>query len=99
MRALIEARPEMIEVETTQTALIINDMQNAFCSSGGYIDKIGFDISGVPLVVERIQRVLTTARALSLTIIHLQNGFSDDLVEAPGPSSPLWRKSNALRYM
>ncbi len=32
-------------------------------------------------------------------VAHLQNGFSADQKEAGGPTSPVWYKSNALKYM
>jgi ureidoacrylate peracid hydrolase len=99
MHINLKARPEAITIDTARTALVINDMQNAFCSRGGYIDRIGFDLGGVPNVVAQVQRVLTAARAAGLTVIHLQNGFSPDLREAPGSRAPIWHKSNALRYM
>lgn len=99
MHVNLQARPEPLRIAVEKTALVINDMQNAFCSPGGYIDRIGFDLSNVPDVVAQITQVLAVARAVGVTVIHLQNGFSPDLREAPGTRAPLWHKSNALRYM
>ncbi len=95
----LPARPEALDVDLARTALVINDMQNAFCSPGGYIDRIGFDIGGTSAVIDQIARLLDAARRAGMTAIFLQNGFSASLAEAPGPTSPLWHKSNALRYM
>ncbi|MDX3904650.1 MAG: isochorismatase family protein [Pigmentiphaga sp.] len=95
----LDARPQPLAFDPKRSALVINDMQNAFCSPGGYIDRIGFDLSRVPAVVEKIRSLRDMARAAGMPVVFLQNGFSADLREAPGPETPLWHKSNALRYM
>ncbi|MBL6455216.1 isochorismatase family protein [Belnapia sp. T6] len=95
----LAARPEPITVVAKETALIVVDMQNAYCSPGGYIDLVGFDISGAPPVIEETARLATACRAAGIPVIYLQNGFSSDLREAGGPSAPVWHKSNALKYM
>ncbi|MGE0735152.1 MAG: isochorismatase family protein [Alphaproteobacteria bacterium] len=94
----LAARPEPLPIARETTALIVNDMQNAFCSKGGYLDRVGFDISGAEAVVEKVERVLAAARAAGVAIIHAQNGFSKDLREIP-ETSPWWLKSPALRHM
>ena len=45
----LSARPEPLLISSDTTAIVVNDMQNAFCSPGGYLDKIGFDLSQAPL--------------------------------------------------
>jgi ureidoacrylate peracid hydrolase len=75
------------------------DMQNAYASLGGYVDLAGFDISGAAQTITRIAKVLDTARASGIQIVYLQNGWDPDYVEAGGPGSPNWHKSNALKAM
>jgi ureidoacrylate peracid hydrolase len=94
----LSARPEPLALARESTALVINDMQNAFCSRGGYLDRVGFDISGAAKVIEAVARVLAAARQAELPIVHTQNGFARDLHDI-APGSPWWRKSPALRYM
>ncbi len=95
----LPARPDPITVTIAETALIVVDMQNAYCSKGGYIDLIGFDVSGAPPVIEETARLAEACRAAGIPVIYLQNGFSPDLREAPGPEAPVWHKSNALKFM
>jgi ureidoacrylate peracid hydrolase len=95
----LPARPEPIRVRTDNTAVIVVDMQNAYASEGGYLDLAGFDISGARRVIEQSAKVLETARAAGLPIIYFQNGWDADYVEAGGPGSPNWHKSNALKTM
>ncbi len=97
--AVLTARPDPIAIDPRRCAVIVNDMQNAFCSPGGYIDRIGFDLANAANTADKVRQVCALARAAGIVVILMQNGFSPDLREAPGPSSPLWHKSNALRHM
>ena len=94
----LSARPDALPFVPARTALIINDMQNAFCSPGGYMERIGFSVAGAPAVIAQVKLLCEGARAAGVTVVHLQNGFSADQHEAP-PGAPIWHKSNALRYM
>lgn len=95
----LPARPEPLAVDPATTAVIVIDMQNAYASLGGYVDLAGFDISGAAQTITRIAKVLDSARASGIQIVYLQNGWDPDYVEAGGPGSPNWHKSNALKAM
>ena len=96
---VLPARPEPLALHAADTALIVVDMQNAYASIGGYVDTAGFDISGAQGVIANIARTLAAARAAGLLVVFLQNGWDADYVEAGGPGSPNWYKSNALKTM
>jgi ureidoacrylate peracid hydrolase len=95
----IEAEPESLIVGLAATALVVVDMQHAYLSKGGYLDRVGFDVSGSPPVIEKAAAVLTAARNAGMFVVHLQNGFDALQTEAGGPMAPVWHKSNALKYM
>ena len=95
----LPARPEPIRVAVDETAVIVIDMQNAYASPGGYLDLAGFDIGGAKKVIEQSAKVLEIARAAGMPIVYFQNGWDADYVEAGGPGSPNWHKSNALKTM
>jgi ureidoacrylate peracid hydrolase len=95
----LPARPEAIRLSAKDTAVVVIDMQNAYASPGGYLDLAGFDISGAERVIERSARVLETARRAKMPVIFFQNGWDADYVEAGGPGSPNYHKSNALKTM
>lgn len=97
--ATLAARPEPIRLAARETAVVVIDMQNAYASPGGYVDLAGFDISGAAATIGRIATVLDGARAAGLPIVYLQNGWDSDYIEAGGPGSPNWHKSNALKTM
>ena len=96
---MLPARPEPIPVEVSRTAVIVIDMQNAYASPGGYLDLAGFDISGAARVIQNTKAVLEVARAAGMPVIYFQNGWDADYVEAGGPGSPNFHKSNALKTM
>ena len=97
--AILPARPEAVRIGAGDTAVIVIDMQNAYASVGGYVDKAGFDVAPATAVIDRIAQVLETARGAGMPVIYLQNGWDADYVEAGTPSSPNWHKSNALKTM
>lgn len=96
---ILPARPDPIPLAVSQTAVIVIDMQNAYASPGGYLDLAGFDISGAQKVIDNSRGVLETARRAGMPVIYFQNGWDPDYVEAGGPGSPNWHKSNALKTM
>ena len=95
----LPARPEALRLDPTETAVVVIDMQNAYATPGGYVDLAGFDIAGSAGVIGRIAQVLDTARGSGVPVVYLQNGWDADYIEAGGPGSPNWHKSNALKTM
>lgn len=95
----LPCRPEPLEIDPAKTAVIVIDMQNAYASPGGYLDLAGFDISGAARVIENTRGVLEVARRAGVQVLYFQNGWDPDYVEAGGPGSPNWHKSNALKTM
>ena len=96
---ILPARPEPVKVSASDTAVIVIDMQNAYASAGGYVDKAGFDVAPAVATIGQIARVLEAARGAGMPVIFLQNGWDADYVEAGTPASPNWHKSNALKTM
>lgn len=47
-----------------RTALVVVDMQNDYCVSGGIIDRLGCDVSGSPGLAERLNAFLDRAKRL-----------------------------------
>jgi ureidoacrylate peracid hydrolase len=95
----LPARPEALPLNPKESALIVVDMQNAYASPGGYLDLAGFDIGGAAAATTKIKLAIDAARAAGVTVVFFKNGWDKDYVEAGGPGSPNWWKSNALKTM
>jgi ureidoacrylate peracid hydrolase len=95
----LQARPEPLDIDLGETALVAVDLQNGYASPGGYRELTGQDVSGARQVVANARRLLDAARAAGLTVILLKNGWDAELKSAGGPRSPNWHKSNPLKLM
>jgi biuret amidohydrolase len=89
----VEAEPYLWpydgDLRPRNTLFLIIDMQTDFCGRGGYVDKMGYDLSLTRSPIEPIGRVLAAARHGGIHVMHTREGHRPDLADLP--ENKRWR--------
>ncbi|MBI5280000.1 MAG: cysteine hydrolase [Burkholderiales bacterium] len=93
MERFVEANPYPWpyngDFRPANTALIVIDMQTDFCGHGGYVDKMGYDISLTRAPIEPLKRLMAAMRKHGYAVMHTREGHRPDLSDLP--ANKRWR--------
>jgi nicotinamidase-related amidase len=76
----IEADPQRIAVDATKSALLIVDMQNDFCSPGGWLDGVGVDYTPDRAPILPLSQLVPAFRQHGIPVIWVNWGVRPDLL-------------------
>lgn len=79
----LPAEPQDLVVDLARSACVVVDMQNDFCTRGGWLDYIGVDITGARKPIEPLAVLLPALRGASVPVIWLNWGNRPDRANLP----------------
>ena len=94
-QVLVSAQPYPLMLDLVHTALLVIDMQNDFCTLGGWADCKGFDVSQTQKPIRPLQVLLEALRQTPVTIIHTREGHRPDLSDCPAHKLTRSKNQNA----
>lgn len=79
----LPAQPQEVIFDLEHTAVIVIDMQNDFCTPGGWLDSIGVDTSPLLNPVSRLNALMPELRKAGVPVIWVNWGNREDRMNVP----------------
>lgn len=93
MGRFVEAEPYPYpyngDLRPENTVLLVIDMQTDFCGIGGYVARMGYDLSLTRAPIEPLRQVLSVVRKEGFHVMHTREGHRPDLSDLP--ENKQWR--------
>ena len=89
----LNAAPQNLVLDLRRTAIVVIDMQNDFCSAGGWLDLIGADYQADRAPIPHLRALLPPLRAAGVPVIWVNWGNRPDLANMPPNQIHLYKNS------
>src|SRR6201999_259014 len=76
----LAAEPQKVIIDANKTALLIVDMQNDFCTKGGWLDSRGIDVSPNRKPIKPLAALIEAFRAQDIPVVWVNWGVRKDLL-------------------
>lgn len=76
----LDSEPQNIVVDLAKSALLIIDMQNDFCTKGGWMDMRGIDVTPNRSPIEPLRDAIRTFKTANVPVIWVNWGVRKDLL-------------------
>lgn len=88
---VIASTPQQVRMDLNRAALVIIDMQNDFCSAGGWVDHLGADFTPDRAPIAPLQRLLPAWRSAGAPVLWVNWGNRPDLANMPPNQHHLYK--------
>lgn len=82
-RVHLMAEPQNVVLDLQRTAIVVIDMQNDFCTPGGWVDHIGCDPTPDRAPIEPLRALLPVLRGAKVPVLWVNWGNRPDLANMP----------------
>jgi nicotinamidase-related amidase len=89
----IAAAPQNLVLDARRTAIVVIDLQNDFCTQGGWVDHIGGNYAADRTPIAPLQQLLPDLRAAGVPVVWLNWGNRPDLANMPPNQVHLYKNS------
>ncbi|MDE1179111.1 cysteine hydrolase [Paraburkholderia sp.] len=79
----LDSAPQQVRFDLGKAAIVVIDMQNDFCTKGGWVAHLGGDYDADRAPIAPLQRVLPIARQAGVPVIWVNWGNRPDLANMP----------------
>jgi ureidoacrylate peracid hydrolase len=91
----LQCTPQHVTLDLNRTVLMIIDMQNDFCTRGGWVDHLGADFTPDRAPIAPLQRLLPAWRVAGGKVLWLNWGNRPDLANMPPNQHHLYKPQGA----
>lgn len=89
----LPAEPQNLVIDLQRTAIVVIDMQNDFCTQGGWVDHIGGNFAADRAAIAPLQGLLPALRQSGVPVVWVNWGNRPDLANMPPNQIHLYKNS------